>query len=149
MKLTYIFKGRLDIAWGEMYNHPHSTGVPTEQRKVLAETWGTKIVTLIWDFVLEMWFARNDTEHNLEGKNVEIQKKKLVEQITWVRRKIDNKVHHPYKTITETELTALPLNNLAIMVDQIQNIFHKHRLNPLRISTSPDGTSTKSWKYIH
>jgi hypothetical protein len=25
-----IFKGRLDITWGEMYNHQHSTGPPSE-----------------------------------------------------------------------------------------------------------------------
>jgi RNase H len=125
-----IFKGRLHIAWGEMYNHSHSTGPPSDNRKLLAESWGMKIVTLIWDFVLEMWFSRNETEHNLESNTVEIQKRKLVEQIIWIREKIDKRVSHPYTEIQEAELRKLPTNNLAIMVDQIQNIFKKHRLNP-------------------
>jgi hypothetical protein len=85
-----IFKGRLDIAWGEMFNHPHSTGTPIDTRKIIAESWGTKIVTLIWTFFLDVWFARNNTEHNLDEKSVEIQKRKLVEKISWIRKKLTN-----------------------------------------------------------
>jgi hypothetical protein len=125
-----VFKGRLHIAWGEMYNHNHNTGLPSESRKLIAESWGTKLVTLMWGFVLDMWFTRNEIEHNLDSKHVEIQKRKLVEQIQWIRQKIDQRVVHPYQHITRAELSELPTNNLTIIVEQIQNIYHKHRLNP-------------------
>jgi ribonuclease HI len=125
-----IFKGRLDIAWGEMYNHQHTTETTSDTRKLVAESWGTKIITLFWDFVLEMWLARNEIEHNLDSKHVDIHKRKLVEHISWIKQKIDEKVVHPYKNTSDAELQALPTNNLKIMLDQIQNIYHKHRLNP-------------------
>ena len=84
----------------------------------------------MWNFVLDSWFARNEVEHNLDNNATEISKKKLIEQISWLNRKIDHKVTNPYSNITEDELRNLPKNNLNIMVDQINNIYMRDRLNP-------------------
>jgi hypothetical protein len=80
----------------------------------------------MWDFVLAMWFARNEIEHNLDSKHVEIHKRKLVEQISWIRKKIDKRVVHPFINITDTALRALPIKNLKIMLEQTQNIYIKN-----------------------
>ena len=84
----------------------------------------------MWNFVLDSWFARNEVEHNFDNNATEISKKKLIEQISWLNRKIDHKVTNPYSNITEDELRNLPKNNLNIMVDQINNIYMRDRLNP-------------------
>jgi ribonuclease HI len=127
-----LFKGRLDFSWGEMYNFEqqqlHKTN-PTH-RVTTAETWGTKLITLLWEFVLDMWFCRNDIEHNLNDTATEIKKRKLTEQIVWLDSKIDIAIPHPYKNMTPAHLLTLPINNLSIMVDQITTIYEKHRINP-------------------
>jgi hypothetical protein len=81
-----IFRGRLDIAWGEMYNHDCTmTKNIIPKQSADAETWGSKMLNIIWSFVLESWFARNEVEHNLNNNKTEISKRKLVEQILWFK----------------------------------------------------------------
>ena len=84
----------------------------------------------MWNSVLDSWFARNEVEHNLDNNATEISKKKLIEQISWLNSKIDHKVTNPCSNITEDEMRNLPKNNLNIMVDQINNIYMRDRLNP-------------------
>jgi hypothetical protein len=123
-----FFKGRLHIAWGEMYNYTqHHSHHPTQ---LDAETWGSKVISLVWEFVLDMWFARNETEHNLDNAGTDIKKRKLIEQIVWLQKQLDPRIKHPYITTTAQSLFDLPLSNLDIMGDQLQTIYHRHRLNP-------------------
>jgi hypothetical protein len=93
------------------------------------ETWGSKMLDIIWNFVLEMWFARNLSEHNLDNKATEISKRKTIEQLTWIRDKIPTTITHPYKNINQENLMKLPASNLSIMCDQLLNIYEKHLLN--------------------
>jgi hypothetical protein len=123
-----FFKGRLHIAWGEMHNHTQHH--VSQNHPMDAETWGSKIISLMWKFVLEMWFARNETEHNLDNAGTTIKKRKLVERISWIKTKMDPKLTHPYKETTHTSLFELPPPNLEMIIDQLQTIYHKHRLNP-------------------
>jgi hypothetical protein len=95
-----------------------------------AETWGSKLIDLTWNFVLDMWFARNECEHNLNNKSTEISKQKLVEQIVWLKEKINANIAHPYKDTDETLLMQLPTTNLNIMVEQIKDVYERDRLNP-------------------
>jgi ribonuclease HI/Zn finger protein HypA/HybF involved in hydrogenase expression len=126
-----MFRGRFDIAWGEMYNHDCTMQKTYPQaRHMDAETWGSKLLNIIWEFVLESWFARNETEHNLNNNKTEISKRKLVEQILWLKQKINSKTEHPYKDTNDMTLMKLPVNNLNIMVEQIENIYERDRLNP-------------------
>jgi Zn finger protein HypA/HybF involved in hydrogenase expression len=127
-----LFRGRIDISWGEMFNFKNEQQSTTRinPNKIDAETWGSKLIDTIWAFVLESWFARNEVEHNLNNKGTEISKKKLIEQITWLKAKIHPLNNHPYTHIEACSLMKLPLSNLNIMVDQIINIYEKDRLNP-------------------
>ena len=79
--------------------------------------------------MLDSWFARNESEHNLNDNSTEIAKTKLIEQITWLKEKINTSTEHPYKNISDEELKQLPTNNLNMMVEQITNIYMKDRLN--------------------
>jgi hypothetical protein len=47
-----------------------------------------------------------------------------------VQNKLNTSIDHPYKEIDDTSLMKLPVNNLNIMVDQIENIYERDRLNP-------------------
>jgi ribonuclease HI len=129
-----ILKGRFDFSWGEMYNYEQQQTINQNQnpnsRTLTAESWGAKIITLLWNFVLDIWFCRNDIEHNLNDAATEIHKRKLKEQILWLNSKINDSVNHPYKNVTEMSLLTLPVNNLLIMVDQLTTIYEKHRINP-------------------
>jgi hypothetical protein len=120
------------MAWGEMYNHDSVNIVSLAQqtrRKTDAETWGSKMLDLVWQFVMDMWFTRNQSEHNHENKGTEIGKRKLAEQIIWVKEKIPNTVNHPYSKVTFEGLQKLPTSNLSIMCEQLMNIYEKNRLN--------------------
>jgi predicted RNA-binding Zn-ribbon protein involved in translation (DUF1610 family) len=117
-----LFKGRIDIRWGEMFNHEKQQQTYKQQSTKYAtdtETWGSKIIILTWQIVLDCWFARNEVEHNLGENGAEITKNKLIEQITWINGKIQPETIHPYKYIDEEN----------IMVDQLINIYTKDRLN--------------------
>jgi DNA-directed RNA polymerase subunit M/transcription elongation factor TFIIS len=46
-----FFKGRLDIAWGEMYNYEKSTSVSNNNGNTMdTETWESKMLDIIWNF---------------------------------------------------------------------------------------------------
>jgi hypothetical protein len=124
-----FFKGRLHISWGEMYNFDTTKPLDPSQRRMDADTWGSKLVQLVWTFVLDMWFARNASEHNLDNHGAAIKKDKLAHHITWIREKIPSTVAHPYQMITHAELLLLPSNNLSMMLDQLITLYQKHRLN--------------------
>jgi hypothetical protein len=125
-----FFKGRWDIAWGEMYNYEKTRHNSFDiSRPMDAETWGSKLLDLIWSFVIDMWLARNLSEHNLDNKGTDISKRKIIEQLTWVRDKIPANISHPYKAINQDKLMKLPVSNLSIMCDQLLTIYEKHRLN--------------------
>jgi hypothetical protein len=125
-----FFKGRLSITWGELYNHDRSQpNIKRTKPPIDAETWGSNIIKLNWNLILDLWFTRNDKEHNLDNKSNEIAKRKLTERILWIKEKIDKSIDHPYQDSSSAELLKLPSNNLRIMIDQIQNIYEKRRLN--------------------
>jgi hypothetical protein len=129
-----FFKGRIHIAWGEMHNHTQENTNTTHPLD--AETWGGKIISLLWEFVLKIWFARNDSEHNLENESTAIKKRKLIERILWVNTKLDPRLKHPYRTSTAASLSVLPVSNLDIMMEQLHSIYHRHRLNPTTFDVS-------------
>jgi hypothetical protein len=62
----------------------------------------------------------NNTSH-------EISKPKLAGQIMWLKEKLDKIVKHPYNQARAEFLLKLPANSLNIIVDQIHNIYKKHR----------------------
>jgi hypothetical protein len=122
-----ILKGRLSIKWGELYNHD----IAIDKLKLTlkdAETWGKRILGIIWKFVMDMWKIRNDTEHNLDGQSNEIKKTKEIEQILWL---IDNikeyKTKHPYQNATEITLMNYPINNLQTMNLQMQTLYESEK----------------------
>jgi hypothetical protein len=89
-----------------------------------AEQWGKKIISIIWHFVADMWEIRNDKEHNNNGKSVEIEKKKEIEQITWLIQGISEfEEKHPYMKTTKQKLEKYPLSKIKAMNEQLQTLY--------------------------
>jgi hypothetical protein len=66
------FKGRLTMSWGTLYNYDLQTK-NHGMRNQTADKWSKQIVNMNWDFVLEAWTIRNDSEHNTEGDQIKNQ----------------------------------------------------------------------------
>jgi hypothetical protein len=76
-----------------------------------AKTWGSKIIILLWEFVVEMWFACNDV-----NSGTEIFKSKQMEKISGRKKKF-TEIKHPYKEANNTSLVTLPSAHLTIMAE--------------------------------
>jgi hypothetical protein len=62
----------------------------------------SEITTLILQFVLDMWYARNKIEHNNEGNKTEIKKNKIVQKIIWLKKTLEQEeIKHPYGKVDE------------------------------------------------
>jgi ribonuclease HI len=118
-----ILKGRLSIKWGELYNYD----IKHNKLKITlndAEQRGKKITVFVWRFVIDMWRIRNEQEHNLDGKKLEIAKTKETEQIMWLIKEIKTfEEQHPYMNITKEKLKNHPLSNIQNMNEQLQTLY--------------------------
>jgi hypothetical protein len=118
-----VLKGRLSRKWGELYNYD----IEQDKLKMTlkdAEQWGKKVIIVIWKFVTDMWRIRNDKEHNLDGNNKEIEKKKEGEQIKWIIKALKEfDEEHPYMNITDDTLQKQPLQNIKNMNEQLQTLY--------------------------
>jgi hypothetical protein len=114
-------KGRISIKWGEMVNYDLiNKKVP--KAGMSAEKWGKEVIVKSWQFVLECWFTRNESEHDNENNPVLRTKEKLLEEIMWVIRKIPNEVDHPYKDTNEITMLTMPVNNLTMLLEQVKTL---------------------------
>jgi hypothetical protein len=113
-----FLKGRLHIG-GKMYNHTQTHTNTTHPMD--AEKWGSKINSLIWDFVHNMWFTWNNTKNILENSSTDIKKWKLIERIVWINSKMSPTIKHPYQGSTAQILSSFPVSYLNIMAEQLQS----------------------------
>jgi hypothetical protein len=75
----HFVKGQMAIEWGNIINHHLSTKSAIKQN---AEDWGTKLLKIHWQYVLELWDIQND---EVKGSNQE-------EQNTNLRRDMVDKI---------------------------------------------------------
>lgn len=69
-----IFHGRLASSWASFINHAiqeDDKANSQDTKFASAETWGTQIILVIWRHILQLWTARNKSEH---GDDVTSQK---------------------------------------------------------------------------
>jgi RNase H len=118
-----LFKGRLSIQWATMYNFvinntDHGLKFPT------AEKWGSKILEIIWQFVLNCWTIRNNIEHDSDGDPERMKKLKLGEKLIWHKDKL--KTEHKIEIYTDMHIDKLlnmPMANLQIMERQLESLY--------------------------
>jgi hypothetical protein len=121
MGWEHWFKGRLTMEWATLYNHDLKSTNHGMQNQT-AETWGKKIVSMTYDFVLGVWTTRNESEHNTEGDQFKNQKDKLVDKIMWNKSKVVNFPSSYLNGITKEQIQDLPLGNLKMLDSQIQTL---------------------------
>jgi hypothetical protein len=82
-----IFCGRISNEWGTLHNHDiqstdHGLFKPT------AERWGTKVIGLMFEYVLDCWTIRNEKEYDKADEESETTtKKKLIRKLIWNKTK--------------------------------------------------------------
>jgi hypothetical protein len=70
----HFVRGRIAIEWGALINRQlKEKKIPSEEMD--AETWGAKMISINWKYVLEMWKLRNDEEHGTDAETIEKKKK--------------------------------------------------------------------------
>jgi hypothetical protein len=63
-------RGRLTLLWGEIINDHLSQN---DIANMTAEKWGTQLVQINWQHILQLWYLRN---RELHGETKEEQEKK-------------------------------------------------------------------------
>jgi hypothetical protein len=86
---------------------------------VTTEQWGIEIVKMGWEFILESWTYRNETEHDSEGDPQNRNKEKLIGKILWKIKNTTVVLPYKYKKIDEESLKKCPIMNLEMLSEQI------------------------------
>jgi hypothetical protein len=63
---------------------------PTTHRLCNVETWGRDIITIVWRYVLDTWYCRNNIEHKKDADNISKLKERLIAKIEWLHEKYTN-----------------------------------------------------------
>jgi hypothetical protein len=93
----HVMKGRLASAWGSFINHQHNNNEPIDPTGLKsrpyinhAEKWGQGIVVIIWNHVLQIWNARNQSEHGADLEQETSRKKeKLLLEVTKIKNRLN------------------------------------------------------------
>jgi hypothetical protein len=88
--------GRISKKWGEIINMSENKNTEAQnghqqrnqQRNVTAESWGVKVLTIIWTHLLEIWSARNSCVHgDTKEEQHTILKQKLLKRVEKLKEK--------------------------------------------------------------
>jgi hypothetical protein len=86
--------GRISIHWGELFNYDSKNGkVPsnsTSKTSVKSTSWGKTIITITWNFLIELWCSRNEIEHQTNIDSANRKKEKIIEKILWLKSQLDS-----------------------------------------------------------
>jgi hypothetical protein len=123
------FNGRIAITWGEMYNHDlrckATIITPQNGERLNSVKRGKTMLNLTWQFVIECWITRNESEHELNGNHIQRQKEKAIEKLLRLKSKIPEGMSHPDVNLDKDILEKQPVNNIIMITEQISMIIEK------------------------
>lgn len=121
--------GRISKKWGELINF-HQPKNNKENDKVtkekaiitLAETWGARMVPIIWKHLLEIWATRNGKAHGeTKEEQHSIYKKKLLQKIAKIKAKANIIPEEKVEYITAPIETIERMNTQQILIAWIRH----------------------------
>jgi hypothetical protein len=116
-----IAKGRIATSWSRFINHENDTNKEKEQKYSTSETWGAKIITHMWKHILQLWQARNNTEHGeTKQDKTNRQKAKLAKEIDKVKQ-MGQVLNPKDKTYIDIPVEELLLTTVSQMITWIRN----------------------------
>jgi hypothetical protein len=115
----HFLKGRIASKWKELYaeasrsvrNHP--TRLPSP------DLWGTQIIYLTFNFVLDIWYSRNEVEHTKDNENIALVKERLIRKMMWTKGTMTVEELRHYRNVQREELETSPMNNLHMLAQQL------------------------------
>jgi hypothetical protein len=85
--------GCISIHWGELFNydqkHLKLSSNSKSEPSIKSTSWGKSIIMITWNFLIELWCCRNNTEHQTNIESANRKKEKIKEKILWLKSQID------------------------------------------------------------
>jgi hypothetical protein len=111
---------------GELYNHDRKTKMLHSHNKdkslMTSTSWGKSINIITWNYLIELWCCRNDSEHQSNQDRVKRKKEKIIEKIMWLKSQINTEQIQLHKTLNYKSMIEYPVNNLAMISENLSDI---------------------------
>jgi hypothetical protein len=114
-----FLKGRLSTCWGTLYQqtHTHPTNLPPSL--VSSDSWGVRIIHLTWEFIIHMWYSRNDVEHSSTTQHQSLLKTRLLKKIGWLHELLPPEARYHFQHLDCNALQKSPMSNLYMLEQQL------------------------------
>lgn len=124
----HFMRGRIATAWGAMINH-HLIEQEIPEKTMTHERWGSKLVSILWEHILELWAHRNSVEHGSNPEELQqTKRRKLVDQIQFLNQSnlAVSSDDRDWVTITTTTIETMTTNRL---IEWLRNAKSLIRIN--------------------
>jgi hypothetical protein len=76
-------------------------------------------VSIMFSFVLDMWYCRNDKEHEKDLNESTTVKARLLAKIDWIKSTVTRQELRHYKYLDIAQLAKTPIYNLVMLAEQL------------------------------
>jgi hypothetical protein len=114
-----FIKGRISSKWSKLYIQDRQQNLDETRKLPIAEIWVRDIINITWNYVLNTWYSRNNTEHQKDKDDINTVKTRLIAKIEWIHEKIplvDLKIH---KKLSINDLNKSTMSNLYVLEQQL------------------------------
>ena len=124
-----LVRGRLSLCWGDLvaysYIKPGETAFRNIKLKSPAEVWGTKLVVIIWTYVLKLWNARNTSLQKLYASQGQTREHaRLLLEATNETTNMNDLLHQDRTWVQRTpdELQTMTSTSLEFWIKNVKNL---------------------------
>jgi hypothetical protein len=103
--------------WQAVFMQDRNNTIAFEGRQPTSAGWSKHIASMTFSFILDMWYSRNDKEHEKDLNGPTTVKARLLAKIEWIKSNMTRQELRHYKYLDIAQLAKTPVNNLIMLAE--------------------------------